>query len=141
MTNLYTAITEAADHIERNPADFFFESGAVPESDASTDSFCSACALAWIGYFLNRQVGSRQYHWWDGVAYTAFGLTAYEIYVRLHGFEPDWKNDAAACARALRQYAERYHGHEKPKPRADELDKLIADINKAVAGQKVLEYV
>lgn len=29
---------------------------------------------------------------------------------------PKWRDRADDCARALRLYAEKYHGHEKPQP-------------------------
>ena len=45
MTTVYEAIMLAADHIERNPADFNFMSIGIP------DCGTPGCALGWIGSF------------------------------------------------------------------------------------------
>lgn len=115
MNQTRQIILRAAEHIERNPTDFYFYGGYIPvpgECDTQT------CALGWIGYFAGLRCGS-----WNiiAVAHEVLGLDAEdgdrEFYDRMEEFAPSrnprkwgaWSTNAAACARALRAYADMYH--------------------------------
>lgn len=120
MTSLYTAIMKAADHIERYPQAFDFGEISVPPVCGTP-----GCALGWIGHFAELPVASplrlvAHYdptsRWRPDEAMPLMGvLTQDEFYDRMDAFCVDWRHDATNCANALRLYAEKYHGHEKPQ--------------------------
>lgn len=100
--NVYDAIMAAADHIEKNPAQFVFTKSDTPRSCGSP-----GCALGWIGYFGNlgrdsnevaRRLGLGEMHFynWMGIS------TLHE------GF---WTRDASVCATGLRRFAEKHFAY------------------------------
>lgn len=109
--NLYNAIMKAADHIERNPDEFNWNHVDVPDAPGCGTP---GCALGWIASFL----GCTR----DGLGFVAaahalgVGDEHYIFYRRLDEFAPfaKWRQKASVCAFALRAYAAKYHGHEKP---------------------------
>jgi hypothetical protein len=139
---IYNAIMRAADHIDRNPGDFQFTQGIVPHACGTP-----GCALGWVGHFL----GTRQdtYH---GVAevdlelhterwYGHVGPT-FAFYNRMEKISGGrkWMDRAEECARCLRLYAEKYHGHEKPKPAAPDWNAIAArnDIDDYARSQELV---
>lgn len=128
MTSIYSAILKAADHIERKPQLFDFERIPIPSRCGTP-----GCALGWIGWFYGRQRCMEADEGYDGVGAVAviMGLKAgFDFYARMEaltgGFE--WMRDAKECARVMRLYAEKYHGHEKPHPTSELVADLMAEI-------------
>lgn len=107
--NIREAILKAADHIERNPGDFNFNTSRVPHPCKTP-----GCALGWVGFFL-RVEGED-----DFLNRTAlvcgvpalkrggFTRSEGEFYFRMNQFGI-WFSNAAECARCLRLYADKYH--------------------------------
>lgn len=126
--NIYNAIMKAADHIERNPQEFSFVSVVIPKEPCGSPG----CALGWIGHFA----GAARPHTRSISCVAAnetydeetrrllrlesplLGITQAEFYERMKDASGshDWRYSAPHCAVALRLYAEKYHGEEKPKP-------------------------
>lgn len=116
--NVYKAIMKAADHIERNPHDFKFTQAQAPDRCGSP-----GCALGWIGFFYGldridfgntfrgnvRRVSSQLLglDWPDHIGHP--------FYKRMDTIESSWKEDATACARALRIYADKHHSADSEK--------------------------
>jgi hypothetical protein len=111
MSNeIRNAVLLAADHIEQFPGEFDFMSLDVPRA-----KHCGTpgCALGWIAHFL----GQRDE---DGAWFGIVGVDDQEFYERLDAFEGrdhksgecgewgDWSRSAAACATALRRYADEH---------------------------------
>jgi hypothetical protein len=134
MTNVYSAIMKAADHIERHPDQFVFLTPWVPTNYIDD----VGCALGWIGAFAGMPEKNPQTQQWNShheVAADVLDLDRTErdvlrigsggpsvsgseiFYARLNRFvgSSQWRRDAQLCATALRCYAERYH---KPLPDA-----------------------
>ncbi len=113
--NLYTAIINAAIQIELHPDMFNFEETQVP-----TNCGTPGCALGWINFFTKTSSPTCSHA--HGIDALAAGLEVgdVEFYERMNEFdtgEDDWMGSAAICARNLRLYAQKYHGHEKPAQR------------------------
>lgn len=115
MTSLYTAIMQAADHIEQNPKEFSFFATLKPNGCGSP-----GCALGWIGYFAggdNYQDVARNVLKVEGASRYGDGSPHFNFYRRMDvlagGFSA-WAHDASGCARALRLYAEKYHKPAAP---------------------------
>ena len=104
---IYDAIMKAADHIERHPNDFYYQSNLVPYSCGTP-----GCALGWIGHFLGLR-GSVHTEVLPAIGLRDlldFSMSRMDELVPVFS---DWRHDPPECARALRLYAEKYHGHEK----------------------------
>jgi hypothetical protein len=124
---------QAADHIEKNPSMFRFMFGQVPGRERGC-----GCALAWIGFFSGMDSTFCHIH----VANQVLGMGHGEFYQELEKHRPQWMYDAKQCAEAMRLYAEERYGSHKPTPpRADELDQLLEDLNKAVDSRQMLDKV
>ena len=109
--NIHTAIMLAADHIERHPEFFNFRQVSIP-GDCRTPG----CALGWIGFFYGADRLKFNDEWQNVlvVSQQLFGINHHDhcdhpFYQRLDAFEPQWRWESDACARALRLYAEKYH--------------------------------
>lgn len=106
--NIYNAIMQAADHIESHPRQFNYSSTDIPEAP-----HCGTpgCAIGWTAFFAGvRSFRSMAEHYFGGDML---------FYSRMNDFDgpaDNWMNDPQICARNLRLYAEKYHGHEKPQP-------------------------
>lgn len=120
--DIYNAIMKAADHIERHPELFDFETMLVPACGTP------GCALGWTAHFMqfdheDANVGdfaAKMLPWSEG----AF----YEKMNRVFGaMRFDWIGDAALCARTMRAYAAKYHA---PAP-------VVPDWNAMAAKQTV----
>lgn len=102
------AILAAADHIERNPDDFDFDSVSVPTRCGSP-----GCAIGWVAHFARCD--------WGDVA-ELMGLRRGDdtlLYTRLSILAgATWYQHAAVCAKGLRAYADKYH----PAPVAERYD-------------------
>lgn len=122
--NLYTAIMKAADHIERNPKQYAFHATLIPPCGTP------GCMLGWIGHFAG--VGDRR-DVLEAVNRELLGLhgddhTDCEFYDRIEASQHFTKlTDAPSIAKCLREYAETYHGHQKPTERnfARELEQKL----------------
>ena len=106
---MYEAIMKAAGMIKRRPNDFHFFTTEVPDGECGSPG----CALGWIGHFAG---GAR---WFIDVP-EMLGLGyggEFEFYSRMDRLvkSVEWRYEAGLCATALRLYAEKYHGDEKPK--------------------------
>lgn len=131
--NLYNAIMQAANFIDQNPEQFVFMETDIPGHCGSP-----GCALGWIHYFS--RIKSTQYaHSIDAEALFPQdrGRMDFAFYARMDlvGENFRWRHDAHQCARTLRLYAEKYHGHEKPAARPDSA--LVADLIAKVVGPVV----
>lgn len=114
----YHVILRAADHIQSNPHLFEFERTRVPGNCRTP-----GCALGWIGFFGGRtqaripvMFGFSYVHrgiaivTLDGAADPIISVTAREFYQRMDSLAVgNWREDAAACAEAMRLYAVRFH--------------------------------
>ena len=109
MTTVYEAINLAADHIERNPSQFDFHAAITPNGPG-----CGApgCAIGWTIHFMG-----ETHHRFDSFAEESLlaGGDQCAFYKKMHDLEGDWTRDAIICSVALRKYADKYLGHEKPK--------------------------
>lgn len=111
--NIYDAIMKAADHIERYPREFNFDSCSVPKGPGCGTP---GCAVGWMIFFF----GSKELTF-GRFARAHMGIEHEgHFYKRMNAFDfddgPDWMKDARRCARNLRLYAAKYHSHEKPQP-------------------------
>lgn len=106
--NIRQAMLRTADHIERNPAAFDFDSIWIPDSPSCGTP---GCAVGWMIHFMGV----------DPIAYSGFYLFARDFmglhsesrfYDRMDVINPEWKKNAKACAAALRFYADEYHPDE-----------------------------
>lgn len=124
--NLYQAILLAADHIERNPGEFNFNTCDLPDGPGCGTP---GCALGWIGVFGGaKERGNGLYCGIALVAFTDYSggfesigthnplmkITQSEFYDRMDALVGSWKENAADCARALRLYANKYHAPKVP---------------------------
>ena len=108
MTTVYEAIMLAADHIERNPDRFCFLTNSTPKGRGCGSS---GCAIGWIIHFMG-----ETHSGFDRVAREHLRVKEqFEFYVKMSELESRWKESAAACAIALRKYADKYLSHQKPK--------------------------
>jgi hypothetical protein len=121
---IYDAIMKAADHIERNPALFRFESVYIP-GDCGTPG----CALGLIGYFLGisedraaQECGGThtvphiavQYLKTSWIDLFRHDESSSEFYRRMAELTDTlWKSSADKCAKALRLYAAKYHAPQR----------------------------
>jgi len=97
--NVRNAILKAADHIEKNPDEFDFMAIGFPEPNCGMP----ACTIGWIGSFL----GKRASYGVTGFSEEVLGVFALDFYERMDQLGGNtWRSEAAACARALRQYAD-----------------------------------
>lgn len=109
--NIREAILKAADHIERNPKAFNFQSIYVPDTDCGTPG----CALGWIGHYLGmRESGANSAPLSEFSVPPALGLGTFtvgnrEFYGRMDDLAEGWRYDASLCATGLRLYADKYH--------------------------------
>lgn len=117
MTNIYTAIMRAADHIEQHPNIFDFSQFQLPR-----DCDTPGCALGWIGFFAGFSLDDDVQFSWDVMRVgDLLGLDLAhhnpknEFYIRLDALSPGWYANAVKCAAGLHAYADKYHGHEKPQ--------------------------
>jgi hypothetical protein len=132
--NLYNAIMKAAEHIERNPESYRFFSHRVPECGMP------GCLWGHIGAQLgmvgacNMEVAVKMAKDSTGHLYSFMDLR----WNRMPSDSPErtkllaWHHNAKVAAEGLREYAEKYHGHEKLHPgfvklRGD-LNELEADV-------------
>jgi hypothetical protein len=119
--NIYDAIMKAADHINRNPSDFDFM--RYRPSKCGTPG----CALGWISFFAKTPVDDHHRGALPLMGLDLSAMGAWNFYDRMHALDEDWKDTAANCARTLRLYAEKHHGHEKPKPTAPDWNATAAN--------------
>lgn len=116
---VYDAIMKAADHIEQHPKGFNFMLTGIPTCRTP------GCALGWIGVFCGapRSITevSKNFLKLPPVLEAGYWSTNVTFYNRMNDLGgEDWKWNAASCAKALRLYAEKYHGDEKPtQPREE----------------------
>lgn len=119
MTDIYTAIMKAADHIERNPSLFNFSEHRKPD-----DCGTPGCAIGWIGLFSGREFPRSCSPFREGGSPTSgvsgdvvepvLGVPADVFYSRMAHLAPGWTREAPLCASALRLYAAKYHAPAKP---------------------------
>jgi hypothetical protein len=105
--NTRQAILGAAHQIEMKPSTFDFDSCQKPECGTP------GCALGWVGFFLG--VEDTQGGYPSRVA-CAMGCerNAADFYDRMNRLgDTKWHLTAAACASALRRYADKYHPAEQ----------------------------
>lgn len=116
--NAYMAIVRAADHIEGHPKLYDFERTRVPGNCRTP-----GCALGWIGHFAGRTKTRIRARFslpfihrgiaivtLEGGSEPVLHVTARDFYKRMDSFAvANWRENASACARALRLYADRYH--------------------------------
>ena len=124
--NIRDAILKAADHIERNPGEFNFQSVFIPSAPGCGTP---GCALGWIGHFAGVHDPSDLSGYWEREK-NAWGLcevnvigscdlpfsTAREFYRAMDAVYSDvsWRDSAQNCATALRAYADKYHPENSP---------------------------
>lgn len=132
---IYDAILAAADHIEAHPKEFDFGQPKVPKGPGCGSP---GCALGWIGAFYGRP--DDKYFGYRRVAREILGLSPEDrrdsqgrtwgdgdgdegdaFYNRMDEFESEWQWNVAACARALRLYAKKYHAFNFADVRSEEL--------------------
>lgn len=136
MTSLYTAIMQAADHIERNPKEFNWWSTVCPEHPGCGTP---GCALGWIGTFAGMSADGM------GLRETATLLIGseepMEFYCRMDESCEEgvngWTDNPRICAKTLRRYAERFHQREQLQLRTDA--ELVADLMARVSGEQIPE--
>lgn len=119
--NIRDAILKAADHIERFPEEFSFNSYTVPERP-----HCGTpgCALGWMIAFAG-----TGHSLFMAFAQQVLGIVphgkmsaGYEFYCRMDELVgADWVASAEACAAGLRLYADKYHPAPEPHSFAREL--------------------
>src|ERR1700744_3923576 len=141
--NIYTAIMKAADQVERHPEEFKFSTTEKPGCGPP------GCAIGWIGFMLG--IEDKPGFCYITPVCKELGVSDYRFYCRLDkltGFTIGpppmsekvlarrWTRNASECARGLRLYAEKYHGHEKPAERnfAQEMEAVMAGAKIAEAG-------
>jgi hypothetical protein len=114
--NVYEAIMKSANQVETNPREFDFGSIGVPTSECGSPG----CALGWINFYTgtsaNRRAFADPYNRMC-ISPAVLGLPLSGLfYVRMDNLCSDqsWRVSAPLCARTLRLYAAKYHGHEKP---------------------------
>ena len=109
MTTVYEAIMLAADHIEKNPSEFSYVSGTTPSGPGCGTP---GCAIGWTIHFMG-----ETHHHFDYFAKESLLAGGYQcaFYKKMYALEIDWTLDATICSAALRKYADKYLGHEKPK--------------------------
>jgi hypothetical protein len=109
-----TAILKAADSIEASPQLFAFESIVCPDAGCGTPG----CALGWIGFHANAPKRDYIYNSsgsqisgypFIGDLADPIGVTDQEFYSRMEDFNDYWSSDAVQCAKAMRQYADKFH--------------------------------
>lgn len=125
--DIYSAVMKAADHIERNPQEFNFNTAIIPRSAGCGTP---GCALGWIGTFAGL------WESWGGCGDLVPGYLGlspgthpryggatnphptFAFYSRMDAAygSHEWIHGAAECANALRLYAAKYL---KPAPRYD----------------------
>lgn len=114
MTDIYTAIMKAADHIERHPKHFDFWENDIP---ASTDCGSPGCALGWIAaYKGDEKLLSCAA---QDLCLRELGVRAGEFYSamsKLTASYSDWRYSPAICAVGLRLYAAKYHAPAQQPP-------------------------
>src|SRR6185437_10876015 len=104
--NVYNAIMRAADHIERHPQEFNFNSTSIPDGPGCGTP---GCALGWIAVFSDREASHYKspcypegYRSIGAIAENALNCSSsLEFYFRMHTIAPKWRSDAATCAQAL----------------------------------------
>jgi hypothetical protein len=119
--NTREAILRSADHIERRPGEFDFDSVDIPDRPGCGTP---GCAIGWIAHFTGYdEINSRGF---DRV----LPVTATEFYIRMDEMsggarpvpgsfsyvEGEWRTSAAVCAATLRRYADTYHPAESRDP-------------------------
>jgi hypothetical protein len=116
--NIRDAILKAADHIERNPAEFRFASIAIPGGPGCGTP---GCALGWIGAFggleaachgFNRSANEMLELPSEFLSGSLHGPTIeYAFYNRMDALcgSISWRVSASECARSMRLYADKYH--------------------------------
>lgn len=109
--NIRDAILKAADHIEGSPRLFNFGKCATPH-----DCGTPGCALGWIGFFAGKQFHGAivcDVAASIGIPGNVRGSSEGTFYERMNKLCADddriWIEDAAACARGMRLYADKYH--------------------------------
>jgi hypothetical protein len=103
------AILKAADHIERHPREFNYNSIHVPERAGCGTT---GCALGWICYFFGSGVTDSSLvrtNFSSTHAPVGAGVSDGVFYARMTDLVVGWEKDADNCARALRLYADKYH--------------------------------
>jgi hypothetical protein len=120
--NIRQAILKAADHIERHPAEFNWNSCDMPGCGTP------GCAIGWIGYFYfgGKAVKHERHYLLSTISNTALGVSSGMFYGRMDDFVISWTEDAVRCAVALRGYANKYH------PEAKGTDVLIPSSVRAI---------
>lgn len=140
---IYNAIMMAADHIERNPREFDYYCTGVPDAPCGSPG----CAIGWVNFFTStcgpgeRLLNERWLYISPNSAgrrpiscKAALGVDDGKFYARMDELSGGWRAHALECARALRRYAERHHGHEKPKP-------VVPDWNVIASSPLIPEHV
>lgn len=110
--NTREAILATADHIERHPSEFDFDSVDVPDGPSCGTP---ACAIGWICHF--KGMTEDQYNFDEAVE-----CGSVEFYSRMDEMSGgarrtddggytygQWRADAAICVRTLRAYLDKYH--------------------------------
>lgn len=136
--NTYESILAAADQIEAHPEVFDFETTGIPHACGSP-----GCALGWIGFFYGarRCTESDGYSGVGAVARIVLGLPSggkfYDRMSDLQLGDASWTESADECARCLRLYAEKHHGHEKQQQRPTSV--MVTDLMARVMAGRIPE--
>lgn len=108
--NIRDAILAAADQIQRDPESFNYFGNDLPSCGTP------GCAIGWVAHFRGIRGSFNAAS--DRDAIRAIGVHwnyhSRSFVGRMDELSPVWRNDAAACARALRLYADKYHPAESP---------------------------
>src|SRR6266853_1444079 len=114
MDKTYIALMKAADHIEANPDYFNFAAVEVPKNLSR-----QGCAIGWTAYFFERAKIQKWFrkvtpgNFWiagDETSKEMFGVDQRGFFLRMASLQQWFRIKPLDCAKALRQYAARYHG-------------------------------
>ena len=131
---IYDAIMRAADKAQGEPSDYNFWCSSVPDADCGSP----ACMLGWIGFFAGTKSRFKGINWVRNmdVAVGTLGLqdtgVFYKRCAELLG-HAGFVTEPKEAARAMRLYAEKYHGHEKRRSDSE----LVADLMERVTGSRI----
>lgn len=137
--NTYQALLATANLFERSPAAYDFQELNVPDCGSP------GCAIGWTAFHMGRS-GSNVHD----ISAEILGCPHSVFYDRMSDINLErpehhpwthhpWTRDAGAAAVCLRFYAEKYHGHEKPKPRPTSA--MVADLMARVTGPRIPDNV
>jgi alpha-beta hydrolase superfamily lysophospholipase len=121
MSDIYTAIMKAADHIERNPRLFDFDRIDIPKCGSP------GCAIGWIGHFFG-----ATHETLEGFAMKTLlpgGSGKFYVYMNELARTTNWIKSPKQCASTLRLYAAKYHA-PKPVGLPDSVRSIFTDFAK-----------